>query len=159
MISMSGKNQVKPGDSLKMRGDFVVLRADGLRLLLPQKDVSSTEYIEHIPETSNTPGVYLLRDSDGMEHQVIALSEDMSLMNAYPAQRFLLTRHGDASRNFSLAWSDVRVLIDSELEFHALPAVMLKEDALVDAYVEIDGELAFCTTAPRLLPDVLTLQE
>lgn len=152
MVAISWKNRVAPGNSLKMQGDFVLLRADGLRLLLPQKDVSSTEYIESTPEPSNTPGVYLLQDPDGTEHQVIALSESMSALGSYPRQRFLLTRHGDATHDFSLAWSDVRVLIDTELEFHALPAVMQEEGALIDAYVEIDGELAFCTTAPRLLP-------
>jgi len=81
------------------------------------------------------------------------------LLDTYPERRFLLTRHGDASRNFSLAWSEVRVFIDTEFEFHALPAVMQKDGALIDAYVEIDGELAFCTTAPRLLPEALSQQE
>lgn len=159
MVAISGKNRVESGNSLKMRGDFVLLRADDLRLLLPQKDVSSTDYIEHTPEPSNTHGVYLLRNPDGTEHQVIALSGSMGMLGSYPSERFLLTRHGDASQDFSLAWSDVQVLIDTELEFHALPAVMQRDGALIDAYVKIDGELVFCTTAPRLLPDMFTRQE
>ena len=44
--------------SSKMRGNFVLLRADALRLLLPQQDVSSTEYIDSAPIGTSAAGVF-----------------------------------------------------------------------------------------------------
>jgi len=141
--------------TVKMRGDFVLLRADALRLLLPQRDVATTEYIEQAPVPTGEAGRFTLPDASGTPQPVLALSEHMRPLDRFPADRFLLTRLSGEGPAVSLAWNEVRVLIDTQLEFHALPAVMQGEGDLIDAYVELDGELAFCTTARRVLPEVL----
>lgn len=145
--------------TVKMRGDFVLLRADALRLLLPQREVAATEYIEQTPVPAGEAGLFTLHDAHGASQSVVALSEHMRPLDHFPAERFLLTRLSGEGPNLSLAWNEVRVLIDTELEFHALPPVMLGEGDLIDAYVELDGELAFCTTARRLLPEALAHPE
>lgn len=142
--------------TVKMRGDFVLLRADALRLLLPQREVAATEYIEQAPQATREPGRFVLHDAAGTPQPLWALSEHMRPLDRFPPDRFLLTRLSGAGPAVALAWNEVRVLIDTELEFHALPAIMQGEGALVDAYVELDGELAFCTSARRvLLPETL----
>ena len=148
MIQMNRKRQVT---TMKMRGDFVLLRADSLRLLLPQREVTSTEYLDHAPATTVEAGIFVLDDPQGPEQPVAALSENLSLLDRFPQDRFLLTRFAGAGQPTALAWNDVRVLIDTELEFHALPAIMQGEAGLIDAYVEIDHELVFCTSAQRML--------
>jgi len=139
----------------KIRGDFVLLRADALRLLLPQREVATTEYLEQVPVSTSEAGRFTLSDANGTLQPVWALSEHMRPLHRFPADRFLLTRLSGGSPAVSLAWNEVRVLIDTELEFHALPAVMQGAGDLIDAYVELDGALAFCTTAQRLLPAAL----
>lgn len=141
--------------TVKMRGDFVLLRADALRLLLPQREVATTEYIEQAPVSTSEAGRFTLPDASGTPQPVWALSEHMHPLDRFPADRFLLTRLSGEGPAVSLAWNEVRVLIDTELEFHALPAVMQGAGDLIDAYVELDGALAFCTTAQRLLPEAL----
>lgn len=144
---------------LKMRGDFVLLRADALRLLLPQRDVAATEYIEQAPAATREAGRFVLDDGNGTPQPVWALSERMRPLDRFPADRFLLTRLSGEGPAVALAWNEIRVLIDTELEFHALPPVMQGAGALIDAYVELDGELAFCTSARRVLPAALAPRE
>lgn len=138
--------------TMRMRGDFVLLRADALRLLLPQREVATTVYLEQQPATTREPGIFTLSDAQGTRYPVIALSEHMRALDRFPSDRFVLTRLGGADQGVCLAWNEVRVLIDTELEFHALPDVMQGEGDLIDAYVELDGELAFCTSTRRALP-------
>jgi len=152
MIDLS---PAKRATTMKMRGDFVLLRAEGLRLLLPQREVMSTEYRDHAPAATAQAGIFALEDAHGTPQPVAALSDRMALMDRFPQDRFVLTRFAGPGQATALAWNDVRVLIDTELEFHALPAVMQDGAGLVDAYVEIDHELAFCTTAQRMLPEAL----
>lgn len=141
--------------TVKIRGDFVVLRADALRLLLPQRDVAGTEYIEQAPVATDQAGRFVFHDDSGTPRPLWALSEQLRPLERFPADRFVLTRLSGAGPAVSLAWNEVRVLIDTELEFHALPAVMQGAGGLVDAYVELDGELAFCTSARQVLPEAL----
>lgn len=153
---MSNPSRTGQARTMKMRGDFVLLRADSLRLLLPQRDVLSTEYIDQTPVATAEPGVFVLGGQPGGAQAVLALSAQMDLLARFPPDRFLLTRFTGSRQDTGLAWTEVRVLIDTELEFHAMPAVMQGEVELIDAYVEIDRELAFCTTAQRMLPEALT---
>lgn len=152
---MSDPSRTGQARTMKMRGDFVLLRADTLRLLVPQRDVSSTEYIDQQPVATAEPGVFVLGDKPGGAQAVRALSAQMDLLGTFPQDRFLLTRFTGSSQGTALAWNEVRVLIDTELDFHAMPTVMQGKVALIDAYVEIDRELAFCTTAQRMLPEAL----
>lgn len=152
---MNGKNHSDQTRVMRMRGDYVLLRADSLRLLMPQRDLSATEYREQLPAATAAPGVFALVDQQGGQQQVLALSEHLKPLERFPQDRFLLTRFAGVGEGTTLAWNEVQVLIDTELEFHALPEVMQDEDGVIDAYVEIDQELAFCTTAQRMLPEVL----
>lgn len=151
MSNMSPTGQAR---TMKMRGDFVLLRADSLRLLIPQRDVSSTEYIDQPPVATDTPGVFVLGKAPEETQTVRALSAQMDALDRFPPDRFLLTRFTGTDQGVALAWTEVRVLIDTELEFHAMPAVMQGRGELIDAYVEIDQELAFCTTAQRIFPEM-----
>ncbi|MDP3702194.1 MAG: hypothetical protein Q8R72_14955 [Hylemonella sp.] len=151
---METMNRSARATAMQVRGDFVLLRAGSLHLLLPQHDVNATEYMEHAPDPIGIPGIFSLGEADGEAHLVAALSENMHMLPEIPADRFLLTRLCGERRHFSLAWSEVRVLIDTALELHPLPAILQGKARLIDAYVELDGELAFCTTAQRVLAQV-----
>lgn len=140
------------------RGDFVLLRADTLRLLLPQHEVAATGYIDHAPLATGEPGRFALPEGGGAPQDLWALSPQLRPLERFPADRFLYTRLAGAGAAVALAWNEVRVLIGAELALHALPAVMRGAGDLVDAYVELDGELAFCTTARRVRPQAWTPQ-
>jgi hypothetical protein len=144
--------------SSKMRGNFVLLRADSLRLLLPQQDVSSTEYIDSAPLSTAEAGIFSYSEADNTTRKVVALSDQMYALARFPADRFLLTQLAKDGQALSFAWNEVRVLIDAELEQHSLPAVMQGPDALVDSYLELDGELVFCMSAQRLVSYAITGQ-
>jgi hypothetical protein len=139
--------------TITMRGDYVLLRADRLRLLVPQRTVLGTDYRDQTPRPTDLPGVHALADVAGVTRRVVALSEDMQPLENFPADRFLLTRLS-ADPDCAMAWNEVRVLIDTELSFHDLPDVLKGVTQRVDAYVELDGELAFCTTPDRIYPQL-----
>ena len=78
--------------SSRMRGNFVMLRADTLRLLLPQQDVSSTEYIDRMPSGTAAAGIFSHSEADSAARNVVALSDQMHALATFPGDRFLLTR-------------------------------------------------------------------
>ena len=49
----------------RLRGNFVLLRADTLRLLLPQHEVGAAEYIEGAPGPGSAGGLFEYGDGDG----------------------------------------------------------------------------------------------
>jgi hypothetical protein len=145
-------------ESARMRGNFVLLRADSLRLLLPQQDMSSTEYIDSTPLATTEECIFSYAESGGTPRKVMALSAQMQPLATFPGDRFLLTQLADEQHTLSFAWNEMRVLIDAELEQHALPAVMQGSGALIDSYIELDGELVFCMSAQRLVSQAVSSQ-
>jgi hypothetical protein len=135
-----------------LRGNFVLLKADGLHLLLPQQDVGAAEYLDTAPRDSGQPGLFELDSSepDGATRFVAGLSANMDLLPEYPQGRFLLTSF-EAQGGMLMCWNEVKVLIDTELQPRSLPAGVLPPDAPVREYVEIGDELAFVCSAERLL--------
>jgi hypothetical protein len=112
-----------------LRGNFVIVRADRLRLLLPQDGVGAAAY----------------RDPGGAQEQpVLALSEHMRLLPDCPQDRFLVTPIRTPVGEIAFAWTAVKVLIDAQLDARALPATLVSQRAPLKEFVEVDGEVAFC---------------
>lgn len=121
-----------------LNGNFVMLRADTLRLIVPQQDVGAAGHVE----AKARPG-----------DRVVALSATMEPLADLPSDRFVLTRlhAGDPALDLAFAWNEVRVLIDAQLRWHPLPAAMLRPGATFEGYVEEDGEVLLCTSAAHVV--------
>jgi hypothetical protein len=134
------------------RGNFVLLKADSLSLLLPQQEVGAAIYLEGQPRDSGQSGVFELDPAveGGATRFVAALSGKMELLPSFPEGRFLMTSF-DAQGGMLMCWNEVKVLIDVELQPKPLPAAMLPEGAPLREYVEFGDELAFCCSAEGLL--------
>lgn len=139
--------------TMQVRGDFVLLGADSLLLLLPQHDVNVSEYLERAPTPTARGAIFTLDDVDGRQKHVAALSDRMKIMDVFPSDRFLLTRLS-GNHELLLAWTEVRVMMGTAFEFHPIPEILRSKTGLVDAYVVLeDGKVAFCTTAGRVLSE------
>jgi hypothetical protein len=132
------------------RGNFVLLRADSLRLLLPAHEVGAAEYIDHELRPAGEPGFFEYGDA-GDARRVVALSARMRPLQVFPEDRFVLASLNTGERPLAFAWNEVQVLIDADFERHPLPAAMQVPGAPVQAYVERDGELVLCATAPGVI--------
>jgi hypothetical protein len=118
-----------------MKANYVLVRAGRLRLVLPQEEVAAAQHVKEgeVPQ------------------DVVALSERMTPLALRPADRFVITRVRSGEREQAFAWDEARVLIDAELDLKPLPPVLYAPDAPIEGYVEIEGELALCTSAEGLL--------
>jgi hypothetical protein len=134
---------------VRTRGDFVMLRAGSLRLLLPQQEVGAAEYVEHELRATGDAGIFDYGEGEG-SRQVLALSQLMRPLAIYPQERFLLASLAPSEGGLSFAWDEVQVLIDADLERHPLPVAMQVAGAPISAYVERDGEILLCTTAEQM---------
>jgi hypothetical protein len=130
--------------------NFVMLRADSLRLLLPQQDVGAAEYIDGVPRPTEAPGLFEHGSGDSLR-RVVALSGQMAALAAFPADRFVLTRLIAGGIELSFAWNEVRVLIAVELQPHPLPPAMRAGGGPIAGYVEHDGEVLLCSTAAQVM--------
>jgi hypothetical protein len=122
-----------------LRGNFVLLRAGRLRLLLPQQDVGAAEYL----------------DTETAERSLVALSARMTLLPERPPERFVVAPLNDGSE-LGWCWDELQVLIDIELKPQPLPPSLLTRQTPVSHYVEHEGELAYLCSAQRLSEFALT---
>ena len=141
--------------NLTLRGNYVLLRADSLRLLLPQHEVGAAEYLAASPEVSEFAGLHRhARDLDTPDavgkRRFAALSMHMKLLTTYPSDRFVVTPLGQGNDDLGWCWNEVKVLIDVELHPLLVPMVLIAPHTPVDRFVEHDGEIAYLTSAERL---------
>jgi hypothetical protein len=130
------------------RGNFVLLRADALWLLLPQCEVGAVEYLEAPPQASvANPGLYLQRRADG-PRQLAALSSDMTLLDAFPTDRMLVTAL--VGTPIAWCWNEVMVLIDTSVQPRSIPRVLHAPDMPAHEFIEHDTRLAFVCGARAL---------
>lgn len=138
-------------DARRLKGNFVLLKAGRLQLLLPQHDVGAAEYLSATPQPTAQAGLFELpADDTAGSRFVAALSPQMGLLEQLPPGRFLLTSF-PSQAGVWMCWDDVKVLIDAEIVPRALPPAMLGAGAPLTEYVEFGDEVAFCCSAERLL--------
>lgn len=130
------------------RGNFVVLRAGALRLLLPHGEVGAAEYLGQAPAGAAPGGIFEL-EVLGERRAVVALSPQLRPLERFPAGRFVLARLQGGELSF--AWDEVRVLIDAAVEPRPLPPAMRSDRGPIDGYVQLGAELLLCATAARVL--------
>jgi len=138
-----------------LQGNFVVLRADSLRLLLPQEEVGAADYVDSAPLPSGEAGGFFGGGADA-RRSVVALSERMRPLAEFPAGRFLVTSLRTPELELAFAWDEVRVLIGVRLEQHPLPPAMRLAGAPIHGYVEHAGELLLCSSAEQVLACAVT---
>ena len=137
-----------PANSLApLRGNFVMLRAGDLRLLLPQAEVGAAGYLDTRPVPGDAPG-FLRSIAPDDDRCFAALSAQMTLLPQCPPERFVVANIGDSG--VAWCWDELRVLIDVQLQPHALPAVLVAPHTPVRQYAEHDGEIAFLCEAGKL---------
>ena len=149
--------------TVKLRGNYVMLRADSLRLLLPQHEVGAAEYLAATPEASEVAGLYRQAPDADMPESVrtrrfVALSMEMKLLPIYPGDRFVVTPLGERNDGLGWCWNEVKVLIDIELPLQPVPAVLIAPDTPVECFVEYDGEIAYLSSAERVRTYALALR-
>lgn len=142
---------INPHPKAAQRGNYVLLTADTLHLLLPQNEVGAAEYLEGVLEASDEPGLFKLSGADN-PRRFAALSPQMTLLPQCPPERFLITPLGDSEGEDNLAWcwSELQILIDVELHPMPLPEVLLAPGTPVEQYVELEGKLAYLCSAQKL---------
>ena len=130
------------------RGNFVLLRADALWLLLPQHEVGAVEYLQARPQASvATPGLHLQQGADG-PRQLAALSSRMTTLDVFPVDRVLVTAL--VGTPIAWCWSEVKVLIDTSVQPLPIPRVLHAPGMPVREFVEHDAGIAFVCGAQAL---------
>lgn len=131
------------------RGNYVLLTAGTLHLILPQHEVGAAEYLEGELEASDKPGLLKLSGEESTR-RFVALSTQMTLLPHCPPERFVVVSLGDDNDDLSWCWDELLVMINVEFPLHPLPSVLLAPDTPVNQYVEFEGKLAYPCSAHQL---------
>ena len=150
-------NTTPAAEATERRGNFVLLRADTLRLLLPQSDVGAATYLDQAPQATELAGLFEHHGEAG-EQAVLALSSRMVPLEQYPSDRFLVTPIATAMGDIGFCWSEVSVLIDARLQPKPLPTALAAPGAPLQEFVEIGDDVVFCCSAERLAEFALARQ-
>jgi hypothetical protein len=140
---------LRPESSVTLRGNYVLLSAGTLDILLPQHEVGAADYLDGALESSEIPGLLTLT---GTQNPLIfvALSEQMTLLTQCPPERFIVTSLGYDHEEIRWCWNELRILIDVELQEKPLPAMLLTENTPVNQYIEFEGKLAYLCSTDKL---------
>jgi hypothetical protein len=138
-----------------VRGNFVLLRADSLRLLLPLNQVGAAEYLDHRPVPGRTPGL-LQVPGDETRRPYAVLSAQLYLLPQCPEDRYVVTTLGGDEQRIGWCWNEMRVLLDAEVKPLPIPQVLMAGGTPVATYAELDGELVFLCEAEPLTAFALT---
>ena len=140
-----------------LRGNLVLLRANTLRLLLPLSEVGGARHLDATPLPSDQPGLFEHRGAEGSQ-TLIALSDAMRPLLAYPALRFVITPIQSAYGVMLFSWDEVSVLIDANLHAQSVPAGSVSRESAVQHFVEMGDKIAFCCTAQKLTDFALEME-
>ena len=137
-----------------IRGNYVLLRADGLRLVLPQRDIRSTDYRMSRPVRMDGENGLLHVPGSTDAAVYVAVSAGMQLLEECPADRFISTVLQGLDVHW--CWSDVRVLLNAELLPLPLPVSLIAPGTPVREVVAVGGEWAYMCSAETLQQFALT---
>ena len=137
-----------------IRGNYVLLRADGLRLVLPQRDIRSTDYVMSRPVRMDGENGLLHVPGSTDAAVYVAVSAGMQLLEECPADRFISTVLQGLDVHW--CWSDVRVLLNAELHPLPLPVSLIAPGTPVREVVAVGGEWAYMCSAEILQQFALT---
>lgn len=138
-------------------GNHVLVRADNLRLLLPQQDVVSTDYLQGKPELMDEQ-TNLLHVPDATDGAVyVAMDEDMRLMPQAPEERFVTTSLQGIEVRW--CWSEVRVILGEDIDAWSLPPVLLSPYTPVREIAAVGSEWVYICSAETLQHHVLAATE
>lgn len=131
------------------QNQYVLLRADKLRLLIPQVEVAAIQHLEGLPEPSGMPGLLAVPGQDDACY--IVLADDLHLLESCPADRYVTTlMHSDDGMQTYWCWSEARVLLDYIPELNDVPEVLLAADSPLREYALMDEEPVFLCSAEVL---------
>ena len=137
-----------------IRGNYVLLRADVLRLVLPQRDIRSTDYMMSRPVRMDGENGLLHVPGSTDAAVYVAVSAGMQLLEECPADRFISTVLQGLDVHW--CWSDVRVLLNAELHPLPLPVSLIAPGTPVREVVAVGGEWAYMCSAETLQQFALT---
>jgi hypothetical protein len=131
-------------------GNFVLVRADALSLLLPLEGMGAAGYLDQEPEPTELPGVFGIGGEDRSKF-VVAPSGRLRPLTHYPEARFVVTPMEFEGKEILVAWSEMKVLIAARFDVHPLPLTAAGTASPVDGYVRMAGRPVFHTNPERLL--------
>jgi hypothetical protein len=140
---------IKLNQKSELQGNYVLLIADTLNLVLPLYEVGAVEYLDGVLEADDESGLLKL-PGDEFSRRFAALSSTMTLLPHCPSDRFLVTTIGDENENLGWCWNELQVLIDVDLQPQPIPAVLLSPNTPVSHYVEFEGKFAYLCGAHQL---------
>ena len=141
----------------ELRGNLVLLRADTLRLLLPQSEVGAARHLDATPLPGEQPGLFEHRGAEGNQ-TLMALSGAMRPLHSYPASRFVITPIRSTHGVVLFAWDEVSILIDAHLQARPVPAGLVSRNSAVQHFVELGDKIAFCCNAQGLTDFALQME-
>ncbi len=131
------------------QGKYVLLRADKLRLLMPQTEIDAIEHLDSQPQPSEIP--CFLTMPDGGDTCYLVLSDDFTLLETCPDDRFVTTRiTTEEGMETEWCWSETRVLQDFTPEIYEIPAILLNTASPLRQYTLMDNQPVFVCSSYTL---------
>lgn len=135
--------------------DFVLLRADNVRLLVPQYQLGHTEYLtEKLSICEGTDGMGLFCVMDNINGYIyMAISEQLRILTTPPIDRAVVTPiQASDGGQIRWCWNEVHSVKRQSIHLQPLLPCMITPHTPVTHFAELeDGHLAFLGDANSLL--------
>ncbi len=136
----------------RLQGDYVLLRADNLNLLVSQETLTDIHYLHDrqmiASQCITHPQQLMQVIADAKSSQTptfTALSASLTLLPEIPKSRFVATEHSIAP-GVQWCWNDVRLLNKVSLPLSPIPMLLKTDTTPVQAVATLDNaeQVFFC---------------
>ncbi len=141
----------------RLRGDYVLLRADSLRLVVCQENIISIKHLKdrkvaNLHCLSNRDQLFsAMNDNDNQQPVFVALSDKLALTDSIARNRYVVTTH-KKNADICWCWSGVQLLNHVDMPLAPMPALLCSALTPINAIVTLaDGKQAFVCDFEQLL--------
>lgn len=128
----------------------VVLAIDGLKLILPQRDIRTVESIGDVELAEKTPTSIGTINYRGQRWPVVCVSSGLLILNAVPASRRACVMLALDGQFLGLLCDDAKVLLNFTQQSFAIPNSMRTHDSPITGLIQYEQSLACLSDAIHL---------
>ncbi len=140
----------------KLVGSFVLLSADGVKILIPQSNIGQAHYLPVNEQWIKHQSYDGLFSSENMKDTLfVALSNQLKPLKKSSQDRFIAlplhTKNNPLTTKILWVWNSAQILLNRRFDLIKLPQFISQSRSPVIGYVEYNNEIVYYCDTDKLI--------
>ncbi len=143
-------------ETIKLAGSFVLLSADGTKILIPQSDIGQAHYLpinEQWIKHQNYDGLFA--SANKQDTLFIALSNQLKPLKKSSQDRFIAlplhTKNNPLTTKVLWVWNSAQILLNKQFDLIKLPHFISQAHSPILGYVEYNDDIVYYCETEKLV--------